>query len=54
MIFTLNYHKCLHTMYKYVLYSAVKILLMFAQYFDYFAIIHRGPLLRGHDVYILP
>ena len=42
MIFRLNYHKCSHTMYKYVLNSVVKISLMFARYFDYYAIILRG------------
>jgi len=42
MIFTLNFHEFLHTMYKYVLNSVVKISLMFAQYFEYYAIILRG------------
>jgi len=42
MIFVLNFHKSLHIMYKCVLNSAVKILLMFAQYFDYYAIILWG------------
>jgi len=38
-------------MYKYVLNSVVKISL-FAQYFEYYAIIRRGPFFRGHTVYI--
>jgi len=42
MIFTLNVHKFLHTMNKYVLTSVVKISLMFAQYFDYYAIVLRS------------
>jgi len=32
----------LHTKYKYVLNSVAKISLMFAQYFEYYAIILRG------------
>ena len=50
MIFTLNFHKSLHTVYKYVLNSAVKMLMMFAQYFDYYAAILRGPFFRGHGM----
>jgi len=50
MIFTLNFHKFLHTMYKYVLHSVVKISLMFAQYFEYYAIILMGAFFRGHAV----
>jgi len=42
MIFTLNFHEFLHTVYKYVLTSVVKISLMFTQYFEYYAIILRG------------
>jgi len=42
MIFTLNIHEFLHTMYKYVLNWVVKISLMFAQYFEYYTIILRG------------
>jgi len=43
MVFTLNFHKILHTMYKYVLNSVVKISLMFVQYFDYtFQAFFRG------------
>jgi len=34
MIFTLNFHLFLHTMYKCVLNSLVKISLMFAQYLE--------------------
>jgi len=39
MIFTLNLHECLHTMYKYVLNYVVQISIMFAQYFEYCTII---------------
>jgi len=42
MIFTLNFHKFVHTMYKYMLNSVVKISLMFAQIFEYYGIILRG------------
>jgi len=42
MMFTLNFHKLLHTMYKYVLNSVVKISVMFAKYFEYYTIILRG------------
>ena len=42
MILTLNFHEFLHTMYKYVLNSVVKITLIFAQYFEYYTIILRG------------
>jgi len=42
MIFTLNLHKFLHTMYKYVLNSVVKISIMFPQYFEYYIIILTG------------
>jgi len=42
MIFTLNFHELLHTMYKYVLNSVVKISTMFAKYFQYYNIILRG------------
>jgi len=47
MAFTLNFHEFLHTVYKYVLNSVVKISLMFAQHFEYYAIILRGPLFVG-------
>jgi len=30
--------------------SVVKMSMMFAQYFDYYAIILRGPFFRGHTV----
>jgi len=43
MIFTLNFHEFLHTMYKYVLNSVVKSSLF--QCFEYYAIILRGPFL---------
>jgi len=49
-IFTLNFHKILHIMYKCVLNSAVIISLMFAKYFEYYTIILRGPFFRGHAV----
>jgi len=42
MIFTLNFHKFLYTLYKYVLNSVVKISMMFAMYFKYYTIILRG------------
>jgi len=42
MIFTLNFHEFLRILYKYALNSVVKISMMFAQYFDYYAIILRG------------
>jgi len=35
MIFTLNFQEVLHTLYKYVLNSVVKISMMFAKYFKY-------------------
>jgi len=41
MIFTLNFHEFLHTLYKYVLNSVVKISVMFAMYFEYYIIL-RG------------
>jgi len=44
MIFTLNFHKFLHTMYKYTLNSVKNFLMMFSQYFDYYAIILKGRL----------
>jgi len=42
MIFTLNFHKFLHTVYKYLLNSVVKVSLIFAQYFEYCTIILEG------------
>jgi len=42
MIFTLNFYEFLHTNYKCVLNSVVKISIMFTQYFEYYAIIFRG------------
>jgi len=45
MIFTFNFHEFLHTMYKYVLNSVVKISMMFAKYFEYYTVILRGPFL---------
>jgi len=44
MIFALNFQDFLHTMYKYVLNSVVKISLMFGEYFEYYTII-LGPFL---------
>jgi len=40
-------------MYKYVLNLVVKISLMFAQYFEHYTIILRGPFFRGHAVMLL-
>jgi len=42
MMFTLNFHEFLHTVYKCLLNSVVKISMMFVQYFEYYAIILRG------------
>ena len=47
MIFTLNFHKLLHTMYIYVLNLFVKILLMFAQYCDYYAMYLRDHFMNN-------
>ena len=44
MIFTLNFHEFLHTMYKNVLNSVGKISMMFAKYLEYYTII---PVLGG-------
>ena len=43
MIFMLNFHEFLHTLYKYVLNSLLSISLIFAKYFEYYAVILRGP-----------
>ena len=51
MLFILNFHNFLHTMYKYVLNAAVQISLIFAQYFDYYAIILGNRFFRGDGVY---
>ena len=48
----LNFHKFLHTVYKYVLNSVVRISLMFAQYFEYYAIILRGGIFCGHTALV--
>jgi len=40
----------LHTMYKYVLNSVVKISVMFAKYFEYYTIILRGAVFCGRCV----
>jgi len=53
MIFTLNFQEFLHTMYKYVLNLDVKISLMFAQYFEYYAIILGTVFFSGHAAYVL-
>ena len=42
MIFTLNFYEFLHTVYKCLLNSVVKISMMFARYFEYYTIILRG------------
>jgi len=41
MIFTLNFHEFVHTVYTYVPNSVVKISMMFAKYFEYYTIILR-------------
>jgi len=48
----LNFHEFLHTVYKYVLYSVVKISLMFVQYFEYYTsvILRGGGVFCGHAV----
>ena len=46
----LNFHKFLHTMYKYVLNFVVKISMMFAKYFHYYTIILRGAIFCEHAV----
>jgi len=51
MIFTLNFHEFLHTMYKYMLNSVVKISTMFAKYFEHCTIILRGAVWDGHTVF---
>jgi len=51
MIFTLNFHEFLRTMYKYVLNSVLKIsLLMFAQYFGNATPLCLGGRFCGHAV----
>jgi len=53
MIFTLNFHEFLHTVYTYVPNSVVKISMMFAKYFEYYTIILRGgAFFRGHAVQV--
>jgi len=53
-MFTLNFHEFLHTMYKYVLNSVVKISVMFAKYFKYYTIILRGAVFSWtRCIYIL-
>ena len=55
MIFTLNFHEFLHTMYKYVLNSVVKISMMFAKYFEYYTIILRGGAFSWtRCIYVIP
>ena len=51
-MFTLNFHEFLHTVYKYVLNSVVKIPLMFAHYFEYYDIILRGSVFLVDTLYI--
>jgi len=48
MILTLNFRQFWHIVYTYALSSAVKISLMFAQYFECYAIILGGAVFRGH------
>jgi len=48
----LNFHEFLHTMYKYVLNSVVKIPMMFAKYFEYYTIILRGGRFLLNMLYI--
>jgi len=51
MIFMLNFNELLHTIYKYVLNSVVKISMMLAKYFEYYTIIlGGGALFCGHTV----
>jgi len=40
-----KFPRILHAVYKYVLYSVVKISVMFAKYFEYYTIILRGQFL---------
>jgi len=42
MIFMLNFHGFLHTMYKYMLNYVVKISVMSAEHFEYYTIILGG------------
>ena len=50
-MFRLNFHEFLHTMYKYVPNSIVKISMMFAKYSEYYTILLRGgAFFRGHAV----
>ena len=50
LIFMLNFHEFLHTMYKCVLNAVAKISMMFAQYVQYYAIILREDVFCGHAV----
>jgi len=50
VICTSNFQTFLHTIYKCVLNLVVKMSLIFAQYFDYNAIILMGLFFRGHGV----
>ena len=52
MIFALNFHKFLHTVYMYVLNSIVKILMIFAKYFEYYTIILGGGAFFVDTLYI--
>ena len=54
MIFTLNFHKFLHTMYTYVPNSVVKILMMFAKCFEHYTIILRGGRFFVDTLYCVP
>ena len=48
MIFTLNFHEFLLTVYKCVLNSVVTTSMIFAKYFEYYTVILGGRFLRGH------
>jgi len=51
MIFALNFHEFLHTVYKYALNSVVEISMMFAKHFKYYTIIlGGGAFFHGHAV----
>jgi len=48
----IHFHEFLHTMYRYVLNSVVKISMMFVKYFEYCIItLREGGVFCGHVVY---
>ena len=53
MIFTSNFQEFLHTMYKYLLNSVVKISMTFAKNLEYYTIKLRGPFFCGHAVFLI-